>query len=530
MKEHEFDFELGAVCEEHAKYLKPIYPSLSEHLDEINEILDVEKERYERSLDRARRTVRTVLSRETRVPTEKMVELYESQGVTPELIQQVAKEEGKKVELPEDFYSQLTASHATEKPAEFVEIDAPETQHLYYKEPESREFTAKVVKSLDYQGKSWTILDRTLFYGEKGGQDHDTGWLDDQRVNDVQEIGNVTLHQVDEPLDQGKTVKGTLDWERRVILRNHHTCTHIVNGACRRVLGDHVWQAGAWKGVDKAHLDITHYENLTQEQVEKVEALVNKVIKEDRPVTQQLTPRIKAEEKYGFRLYQGGAVPAAELFIVNVKDWDVEACGGTHTSGTGQIGKAVIVGTERIQDGIVRVHFKAGAAADAYLSKMDELASEAAKLLDVKKADVPKAVKKLVSDWKAKRKQLESLLEENAGKQTGEMKPVVLKGMKIYTAVIPNADMQVLRAVSLQLSADDSLVFLVSDKGPVFASAGKKLLERGVNAGQLVREAASSRKGGGGGPPEKGEGMIRDASSLEKLLSEVREKAGKALK
>ncbi|MCD4740064.1 alanine--tRNA ligase, partial [archaeon] len=349
INENEFPFTIYDVCEQHANYLKPIYPTLVNHLDGVQEILNVEEKKYSRSLDRAKRTARTILSKTSEVPRDKMVELYESQGVTPELLKQVAKKEGKNIELPYDFYSQLTATHATEKVTKFVEIDAQPTKHLYYKQPNAKEFKANVLKNITLDGKNWVVLDETLFYGEKGGQDHDLGWLNNKKVNNVQEVGKVTIHQIESL--HGK-VKGKIDWQRREILRNHHSCTHIVNGACRRVLGEHVWQAGAWKGIDKAHLDITHYANLTQEQVERVESLVNKTIKENREVTQKLTPRVEAEAKHGFRLYQGGAVPAKELFIVSIKDWDVEACGGTHVQNTNQIGKAVITGTERIQDGI----------------------------------------------------------------------------------------------------------------------------------------------------------------------------------
>ncbi|MCD6414131.1 MAG: alanine--tRNA ligase [Candidatus Diapherotrites archaeon] len=528
ISKYNLDFTLNDVCEKHAKYLKPVYPSLAENLDEINEILDVEKKKYERSLDRARRVARTIVSKSRKVPKDRMIQLYESQGVTPELLKQVAESEGKDIEIAEDFYSSLTAKHSKDASAEFVEVDAPKTVNLYYSQPEAKEFTAKVLKNFKYQGKNWVILDRTLFYAEKGGQDHDTGWLDGKRVIDVQDIGGVVLHQA-EPLPEGKTVKGQIDWDRRIILRNHHSATHIINGACRRVLGNHIWQAGAWKGIDKAHLDITHYENLSQEQIDRIEKLANKVVQENRPVTQNLMPRTEAESKYGFRLYQGGAVPAAELYIVEVKDWDVEACGGTHVSRTGVIKKIVISGTEKIQDGIVRVHFLAGEPALEYLKKMDSLLKETAGLLGVKESKVPESVKKLLSKWKSKRKEFERFLKKTAEEKSNDINPIELDGVKAYVSVVEGVDMLGLREVSKKLGNDDSFVFLVSDRGFVFAAAGKNVIERGINAGKIVREITGSYGGGGGGPPEKGEGMIKDSTSLEQLVDDVKGKLRRAL-
>lgn len=522
IKENDFSFELMDVCDAHASYLKPVYPSLAEHLDQVHEILDVEEKKYEKTLHRARRTARTILAKTNKVPSEKMLELYESQGVTPELIKQVAKKEGKNIEVPSDFYSLLTESHSTEQTTDFVQVDAPPTEHLYYSNPEKKEFDAKVLKNINYEDKNWVILDKTLFYGEKGGQDHDTGWLEGERVKDVQEMGQVTLHQVDKALE-GK-VHGKLDWERRRVLRNHHSCTHVVNGACRRVLGDHVWQAGAWKDAEKAHLDITHYENLSEEQVDEVEALVNKVIKESRPVTQELMQRVKAEKKYGFRLYQGGAVPAKELFIVNIKDWDVEACGGTHISNTRELGKCVITGTDRIQDGIVRINFKAGSIADKYLEQVSQMTEETAKMLGVEKQDLPEAVKELRKEWKKNKKSLEKLMKEKAKEKTSDMAPLEVKGMKVYAETVPGASMNQLREVSKRISTPDAFVFLVSDEGALFVYAGEQLVTKGVNAGQIAREIASSRKGGAGGPPSKGEGKINDVSGLEELVNEVKEK------
>ena len=124
-----------------------------------------------------------------------------------------------------------------------------------------------------------------------------------------------------------------------------HTVTHLVNGAARRVLGEHVWQSGTQKGLETSRLDITHYRRLTQEETHKIEQLANQAIAADMKVTTTWYPRNEAEARYGFRLYQGGAVPGKDIRVVKTGDWDVEACAGTHLRSTLEVGYVKIVYT-----------------------------------------------------------------------------------------------------------------------------------------------------------------------------------------
>ena len=129
------------------------------------------------------------------------------------------------------------------------------------------------------------------------------------------------------------------------------------------MLGNHVWQSGAHKGVDEARLDITHFENLTDEQRAQLERRCNEVVLEDHPVEIKFMPRDEAEEKFGFRLYQGGVVPGKIIRVVNTTGVDVEACGGLHCDRTSRVGPIRILRTRRIQDGVVRIEYSAGVAA-----------------------------------------------------------------------------------------------------------------------------------------------------------------------
>src|SRR3972149_3944661 len=156
---------------------------------------------------------------------------------------------------------------------------------------------------------------------------------------------------------------------------SHHTATHIVNGAAQKYLGSWVWQHGAFKDIDKARLDITHFEHLNDNQIEEIEKLANMAVQMNLPVIKEVLPRTEAEKRYGFRIYQGGIAPGNSVRIINIKDWDIEACGGTHADNTGIIGAIKITKTERVQDGIERLEYVAGEVAVEYMQKQARLIS-----------------------------------------------------------------------------------------------------------------------------------------------------------
>ncbi len=522
-----FNFEVGDIAEMHAKYLKPLFPEVHEHLDEIWEILEVEKIKHKNSLGRARRLVTRILGSGSDLDAEKLVELYDSHGITPELIQEIAKESGKEISVPGNFYSLLTNRHMQERIGEEEEpVDVsqfPETELLYHKDWKLTEFDAKVLGAVEWKGHTWYVLDKTAFYPWSGGQDHDTGEINGMRVLDVQKEGGVVLHRVDGHLDIGQMVHGIIDWDRRLTLTRHHTATHVINGACRHLLGDHIWQAGAEKRVDRARLDITHYALLSKEQIRKVEELANNIVADGRRVNKFFMPRVEAERKYGFRLYQGGAVPLAKLRIVDIEDWDTEACGGTHVDNTNEIGSILILGQERLQDGVIRINFVAGDVAETELDRQLHLLNELKRELGVDRdEDLPDAVQRLFAEWKETRKALEKFRAERAKKELDALELHGNGRFRYLVKVFDNADMSFLREVSKRLSSEGVFLFLVGikDKTYVFSYSGVPDL----NAGQLVREFANALGGGGGGPPAKGEGAapLKSKADIEAALERVR--------
>jgi len=401
-----WDIDLVDVCGLHARHLRQICPELSEHLDEIHKILDIEKKRFHNTKLRTKRIVEALVQKGEEIKEDTLIKLYDSEGITPELVQDHVPD----LKIPIDFYTKVTERHMGEKPIrieETINVDGlPPTELLFYQDLKKMEFQAKVLKMID---DKYVVLDKTYFYPERGGQKSDIGFIGDLPVSDVQKVGGVVVHRVIGKLEEGKNVGCRINEYRRNILRKHHTATHIVNAATREILGNHIWQHGAEKTSEKARLDITHYESLTDENVEKIEKRANEIVKKNLPVKVEVLSRSEAEKKYGFRIYQGGVVPEEHLRIISVGNIDHEACGGLHCEKTSEVEFIVILKTKRIQDGIDRIEFTVGPIAINYLKEREKLLKETARLLKVKGEKVPEAVKELFERWKTKRKEFKKL-------------------------------------------------------------------------------------------------------------------------
>ena len=387
----------------HVNYLKKMFPELKESEEEIKKIIQIEEKRFLQSKKETKKVVEKIAKEKKSLSEADLIKLYESKGIQPEQL----IEAGLKIEIPPTFYSKLAQKHVSPKKEvekiEFDISDLPKTKVLFYEEPEIYEFKAKVIKVFP---DNWVVLDKTAFYPNSGGQLNDEGEIDGKKVLDVIKIGNIILHKISEKIEAGKEVYCKVDKERRKILTIHHDAVHIVNAAARKVLGNHVNQYGTEKDIDKARIDITHYASLSEAEVEKIEKLANEVVKKDLPIIKKFMERNEAEEKYGFRIYQGGYVPAEKLRIVEIPGWDVEACGGTHSNSTGNVRIIKIIRTKRIADGLVRIELVAGDVAINYLKNREKILKVIAKKLNVDEEKVPKKVKEIFDEWKKLRKKL----------------------------------------------------------------------------------------------------------------------------
>ena len=249
--------------------------------------------------------------------------------------------------------------------------------------------------------KNNVVLEKTYFYPTSGGQLHDTGLINNCSVIDVFKQGDLIVHVLEKVnFKQGETVNCLIDSERRYQLAKHHTATHIINAAARKILGNHINQAGAKKDVDKAHIDITHYQSLSEEELKNIENEANRLVNEKIPTRLYFMARDEAERRYGMEIYQGGAVPGKQLRIVEILGTDIECCGGTHLKNTYEANPIKILKSHKISDSIVRIEFKAGKAAVSEEKKELTIEKEIAKLLDCEINHITKRAEELFLIWK----------------------------------------------------------------------------------------------------------------------------------
>ena len=372
-----------------------------------------------------------------------------------------------------------------------------------------KEFSGKVV----YSRPGLVVLDKTAFYAEGGGQLSDIGklvWKDGvAKVIHVVKVGDVVVHKLEGKvtIPAGTVVKGTIDWYRRSILMKHHTSTHIILGAARRVLGEHVWQAGAEKRPDKARLDITHHKPLTKEEIRKIEELANKVVLEGRKVTARFMDRNEAEAKYGLRLYQGGVPPGRTIRVVEVEDWDVEACFGTHVSNTREIGLIKIINVDRIQDGVVRLEYVSGEKALEYMWKLEDTLESIARKVSSSLKDVELRIEKLLKEYSELKKELSAFKREWINAEVLRLlteKKKTAWGYVIIGLYENKKDEDILEIARRLQSREANAVIVtynvVGNNVKVTVLVGKSARDKGISAvNMLNRILGSVVKGRGGG-------------------------------
>jgi alanyl-tRNA synthetase len=581
-----WEISLPHVCEVHAKYLKPQYPELMENLDEVADILDIEMKKYRDTRKKSRRIVATLKGD---VSLGKLIMLYDSRGISPEML----KGAGLDIKIPADFYNRVSEMHEereqkaqTQKLKEFDLNGIEKTEILYYEDYSLIEFTGKVEKI--FEGK-YVVLDRTAFYPTSGGQLTDTGYINGCRVTDVFKQGNVILHSIKSPsFKEGDEVSCEIDWERRKQLAQHHTATHIINGVARHLLGEHIWQAGAEKTPDKSRLDITHYKALTGKERMKIQKMANKIVAEDIPVESAIYRRDVAEKEFGFRLYQGGAVPGKELRVVKIGSLDIEACGGTHLKRTGEVEHIEIIGSAKIQDGVMRLEYVAGKARDKYkenikqywisakdvpekagwtieerreLNKILEEMGASAAPFSVSLAQFPATLKRFSREfeegriywapsneeelkkselsmstyshnlfewWKKQRKEEEKQTDERAKQAAEEIgKPEKVGEYYVITAGISGGMDEAVKLAGRLLASDKVVVIFSKNKN--ISVVGMRGTDVDIDIGAIVKEICESFGGGGGGKPDFGRGSIKDIEKIHEVRKLVGEKINKVL-
>ncbi len=520
------------------------FPQLSGMRREVAEAIKSEESKYQRTLERGSDLVKKIANDlnskgQKEVPSETLVELYDSHGIVPEIVREIAEPLGVAVNTPGSFYAMVAQKHLSGKRVSDEEevsdvamslkdklAQVPDTVPLYYKDPFQKEFQGKVIAILD---NKFVVLDQTCFYPEGGGQPGDIGVLQTSggsiKVIDTQKVGRVIVHQIDgKPPRVQESVRGSIDWDRRISLMRHHTGTHLVLGAARRVLGQHAWQAGAQKGVESSRIDVSHYERITEEQAREIERLATGVALDDIPVEAEWLLREKAEQAYGYRLYQGGVVPGRELRIIRIGDWDVEACGGTHCTRTGQIGTIKILHTERIQDGVERIIFAAGTQALRAFQEQEKKLNRIAAVVEAPIEKVDQYVQTLVEEKSKLTKRLEELAKEWAEKEADRLlhSSKMVGRTKLCLAKYSHGEESEVVSLNNKIVEQEptavTVLLLVKDSARIFVGVGKDAIAQGVNAGKLATKLAAILGGGGGGKDYFGQGGGTKLNAVDEVV------------
>src|SRR5918992_950145 len=521
------------IAELHIDYLRQMYPELEDHRQDVKTILQLEASRYSSSRERMSSVAMSLKSskKAKELTVDDLIRLYESDGITPDFLM----EQGIVQNVPSTFYTKLAELHTSQvsgqasKPFPGLE-GLPPTKFLYYQEEPIRHFHAKVLKVVE--GK-YIILDQTAFYPRGGGQEPDTGEIDDIKVVEVTKQADVVVHRIEEgggggggriPAEE-QTVHGTVSARRRDLITKHHTATHVLNSASRNALGSWVWQNSAFKEESYSRLDITHHSTLTREEVKNIERMANRVIRDNHPVIIKTYDRGDAEQQFSFRIYQGGTVPTSNVRIVNIDGWDIEACGGTHVKSSGEIGLVKIVKSERIQDGVVRLEFVAGEAAVNYMQQLDSQLASIAQTLGSSREKIIESFDKAMQDAEDAKKKLRAMrrvVSMPISKSISEQAKKLDSGIHLYTTYDEELDDDYHITIGEKaIELDRNLVYLaLISKGQgirVIVFVGEAACNK-VKAGSIAKQVSNKLGGSGGGDNRFGQGGGRSKEMIKEAL------------
>ena len=520
--------KLADVADLHFDYLKQMYPELEDYREDVRTILEIESSRYIGSRERMNSIADSIKQNKRKIIVDDLIRLYESDGITPDFL----LESGAIESIPSTFYTKLAELHTSQasvqaqQPIYKLENLAP-TRLLYYEDESIRRFTAKVLKIID---DKYVVLDQTAFYPRGGGQEPDYGKIDGIEVVEVIKESDIVIHQLKHVFEkdfEGKNVNATINSQRRDLITKHHTATHILNTSARINLGSWVWQNSAFKEECYARLDITHHSALNREEIERIEKTSNNIIRQNLPVRIKLYDRSDAEQKYSFRIYQGGVVPTNNLRIVNIKDWDIEACGGTHVYQTGEIGIIKIIKSERIQDGIVRLEFTAGEAALNYIQKQENQLNSIAQSLGSSREKVVETFQKRVRESEETNKKIKTIIRKVASLISKSISAYAITleppGIKLYNIYDEELDDEYHIAIGERsIEIDPCLVYIaLTSKGQgirVIVFVGEKAREKKIKAGIIAKQISGKLGGSGGGDERFGQGGGKFKTKIKEAI------------
>ena len=496
------------------------YPELKAQQKLISSVIKEEENAFLRTLDRGIRMLEDNMAKNTATKTVAGTDafvLYDTYGFPIDLTQLIAAEKGYQVDL-DGFNVELQKQKERARNATANEFG----DWMVFKEADVvfegydtlRVNGAHLLKQRTVKQKNkeyfQLVFDRTPFYAEMGGQVGDTGFIEGENGERIQILNtvkenNLTIHLA-ERLPSRSTQAFTLvvDNSRRRHIQNNHTCTHLLHQALRVVLGTHVEQKGSFVGPDYFRFDFSHFQKMTDQELENVETRVNQLIRSDFPLIEKRDATMEEARKMGAMALFGEKYGDV-VRVVRFGD-SVELCGGTHTSSTGTIGLFKIVSESAVAAGVRRIEAITGGVAVESIHQMEGLLKNLKGLMN-NAPDLQGAIEKLVQENADARKQLEAVAAEKAAALADRLLAEAedLNGIRV-ARFDSSLDPQLVRNVALLLQKKAQNLVLAGayafdGKPNLVLMYSNDLVSKGKNAGKDIREAAKFIQGGGGGQP-----------------------------
>jgi len=523
------------------------YPELVKAQSQVERVLQQEELRFAETLDKGMSILQEAMQqlKGDVLPGETVFKLYDTYGFPADLTADVAREHGLSVDMAAFEKAMQGQRERARAESQFdtatgylpADVDLPETKFLGYEwlseeSPVLAVFIdGKPVEQTKAGDKAVIVLERTPFYAESGGQVGDTGELmingNEFVVEDTQKQGNVYLHigrQISGSIKPGAKVHASVDAERRQAIILNHSATHLMHKALKNVLGDHVQQKGSLVTDDRLRFDFSHFEPMTQEQILRVENIVNQQIRENTGAFTEVMPIEEAKKQGAVALF--GEKYGDEVRVMRL-GFSIELCGGTHVNRAGDIGLFKIINETGIAAGVRRIEALTGTNALGWISEQTNTLNQVADVIKADKTQIPSRLEQMLAREKALEKELATLkskLSSQAGSDLADQ-AVDIKGVKVLAARLDGADAKSLRETVDQLKnkLEHAAVVLATVDGKkvsLVAGVTKSETER-LKAGDLVNVVAAKVGGKGGGRPDMAQAGGNDPTNLESALELV---------
>ena len=555
---------LYKVCDTVIKENLTAYPELKEKQEFITKVIRVEEESFAKTIDQGFKMLQNIIE-DADVKTlsgEDAFKLNDTYGFPIDLTREILEEKGIKVDVDrfrELLKEQKKRSRDARKNAgadawisDSTDLsDVEKTEFVGYTDLECKSKVLAIVKDgirIESAGEAESVvlvLDKTPFYAESGGQVGDTGVIESGSFSaDVFDTtkdtsGKLFLHECSiksGSVNVGSEVNCVIDKERRADITRNHTAAHLLQAALRQVLGNHVQQAGQLVSDTTLRFDFTHFEAMTAKELIEVENLVNQKIFEAIEVNTREMPIEEAKKLGAMALF--GEKYGDVVRVVSAGDFSVEFCGGTHVKNTSNLGLFKIRQEGSVAAGVRRIEALTGYGVLNYINKVNAAIVGACTALKIAN---PKAVvegaQKVSEIIKAQQKEIAELNSKLAVNKLAEFfaNTEVENGVRIVTGSLSDVNADVLRSMCERGKdkAPNAVIVLaaVNDNKVTFAAAcGKAALEKGANAGKIVKTVAQAAGGNGGGKPDLAMAGAKEPDKVEKALSIVKDTVYSMLK